>query len=127
VLNVLGDLGLGEAVEDGLIEVMNKIDLLDTTARRSIENQRLRNSHSVALSAATGEGCDTLLELLDRRLERADRVVRLDIPLTDGRTLAWLYRRGEVIGRRDDNESAHLSVRLSEADIARLQHRQRLH
>jgi GTP-binding protein HflX len=127
VLNVLGDLGLGEAVEDGLIEVMNKIDLLDATARRSLENQRLRNSHSVALSAATGEGCDTLLELLDHRLERADRVVRLDIPLTDGRTLAWLYRRGEVIGRRDDNEAAHLSVRLSEADIARLQHRQRLH
>jgi GTP-binding protein HflX len=127
VLNVLGDLGLGEAVEDGLIEVMNKIDLLDRTARRSLENLRLHNSHSVALSAATGEGCDRLLELLDRRLERADRVVRLDIPLTDGRTLAWLYRRGEVIGRRDDNEAAHLSVRLSEADIARLQHRQRLH
>ena len=127
VLNVLGDLGLGEALEDGLIEVMNKIDLLETTARHSLENLRLRNSHCVALSAATGEGCDTLLELLDRRLERTDRVVRLDIPLTDGRTLAWLYRRGEVIGRRDDNEAVHLSVRLSEADIARLQHRQRLH
>jgi GTP-binding protein HflX len=127
VLNVLGDLGVGEALKDGLIEVMNKIDLLDSTARRSLENLRLRNSHRVALSAATGEGCDTLLELLDRRLERADRVVRLDIPLTDGRTLAWLYRRGEVIGRRDDNEAVHLSVRLSEADIARLQHRQRLH
>jgi len=127
VLKVLGDLGLGEALEDGLIEVMNKIDLLDTTARRSLENRQLLNSHGVALSAATGEGCDTFLELLDRHLERADRVVRLDIPLTDGRTLAWLYRRGEVIGRRDDNEAVHLSVRLSEADIARLQHRQRLH
>jgi GTPase len=127
VLNVLGDLGLDEALEDGLIEVMNKIDLLDTTARRSLENRQLLNSHGVALSAATGEGCDTFLELLDRRLERTDRVVRLDIPLTDGRTLAWLYRRGEVIGRRDDNEAVHLSVRLSEADIARLQHRQRLH
>ena len=127
VLKVLGDLGLGEALEDGLIEVMNKIDLLDTTARHSLENRQLLNSHGVALSAATGEGCDTFLELLGRRLERADRVVRLDIPLTDGRTLAWLYRRGEVIGRRDDNEAVHLSVRLSEADIARLQHRQRLH
>jgi GTP-binding protein HflX len=127
VLKVLGDLGLGEALEDGLIEVMNKIDLLDTTARHSLENRQLLNSHGVALSAATGEGCDTFLELLDRRLEGADRVVRLDIPLTDGRTLAWLYRRGEVIGRRDDNEAVHLSVRLSEADIARLQHRQRLH
>jgi GTP-binding protein HflX len=127
VLGVLADLGLGEAVEDGLIEVMNKIDLLDPTAHRSLENRQLRNSHSVALSAATGEGCDALLDLVDRRLERADRVVRLDVPLTDGKTLAWLYRRGEVIGRRDDNEAAHLSVRLSEENIARLRHRQRLH
>lgn len=127
VLNVLGDLGLSEVLEDGLIEVMNKIDLLDPAARDSVKNQQLRNGHGVALSAVTGEGCDKLRELLDHRLEHADRLVRLDIPLTDGKMLAWLYRRGEVIGRRDDNEAAHLSVRLSEEDIARLRHRQRLH
>jgi GTP-binding protein HflX len=127
VLHVLVDLGLDEPVEEGLIEAMNKIDLLDQTTRATLENQQLRNSQSVALSAATGEGCDALLELIDRRLESEDRVVRLDIPLTDGRTLAWIYQRGEVLGRRDDNEAAHLSVRLSEPDIARLRHRQRLH
>jgi GTP-binding protein HflX len=127
VLNVLVDLGIGEAVETGLIEVMNKIDLVDPAARASLENHALRNSHSVALSAITGEGCEALLALVDRRLESEIRVVRLDIPLTDGKTLAWLYRHGEVLGRRDDNEAAHLSVRLSEADIARLRHQQRLH
>ena len=127
VLNVLADLGLGETAEDGLIEVMNKIDLFDPTARRSLENQQVCSPRSVALSAATGEGCDALLDLIDRRLESADRLVRLDVPLTDGKTLAWLYRRGEVIGRRDDHEAAHLSVRLSEEDIARLRHRQRMH
>jgi GTP-binding protein HflX len=127
VLNVLVDLGIGETVETGLIEVMNKIDLVDPATRASLANHALRNSHSVALSAITGEGCEALLALVDRRLESAIRVVRLDIPLTDGKTLAWLYRRGEVLGRRDDNEAAHLSVRLSEADIARLRHQQRLH
>ncbi len=127
VLSVLVELGLDEPVEEGLIEVMNKIDLLDPTSRASIDYHRLHNSQSVALSAATGEGCDALLELIDRRLEREARIVRLDIPLTDGRTLAWLYHRGEVLGRRDDNEAAHLSVRLSEQDISRLRHRQRLH
>jgi GTP-binding protein HflX len=68
-----------------------------------------------------------LLELIDRRLESTARIMRLDIPLTDGKTLAWIYDRGEVLGRRDDNETAHLSVRLSEEDISRLRHRQRLH
>jgi GTPase len=127
VLNVLVDLGIGEAVETGLIEVMNKIDLVDPATRASLENQTLRNSHSVALSAITGEGCGAFLALVDSRLENEIRVIRLDIPLTDGKTLAWLYRHGEVLGRRDDNEAAHLSVRLSEADIARLRHQQRLH
>jgi GTP-binding protein HflX len=114
-------------VEDGLIEAMNKIDLLDPAMRASLENRELRNSQRVALSASGGEGCDELLALIDRRVESDIRAVRLDIPLSDGKTLAWIYRHGEVLGRRDDNEAAHLSVRLSEADIARLRHHQRLH
>jgi len=127
VLHVLADLGLGQPIEDGLIEAMNKIDLLDPTTRLGAAQQKLRNSQSVALSAATGEGCDGLIELIDRRLEGDSRVVRLDVPLTDGKTLAWIYQRGEVLGRRDDNEAAHISARLPEEDIARLRHRQRLH
>jgi GTP-binding protein HflX len=127
VLGVLVDLGLGEPTERELIEVMNKIDLLDPAARASLQNHRLRNSEGVALSAVTGEGCEGLLALIDQRLESEIRAVRLDVPLTDGKTLAWIYRRGQVLGRRDDNEAAHLSVRLSEADIARLRHQQRLH
>ena len=127
VLTVLGNLGLDEAAEDGLIEVMNKIDLLEPGQRASLENHKLRNSQTAALSAATGEGCEALLALIDRRLQSDIRAVRLDIPLTDGKTLAWIYRHGEVLGRRDDSEAAHLSVRLSEADLARLRHHQRLH
>ena len=127
VLRVLVDLGLGELVEGGLIEAMNKIDLVDPATRMSLENHALRNSQSVAVSAVTGEGCEALLALIDRRLDDDVRRVRLDVPLTDGKTLAWIYRHGEVLGRRDDNEEAHLSVRLSESDIARLRHQQRLH
>jgi len=128
VLNVLANLGLDQPVEDGLIEAMNKIDLLDSTTRLGLaQHQKLRNLQSVALSAATGEGCDGLIEIIDRRLESDSRIVRLDVPLTDGKTLAWIYQRGEVLGRRDDNEAAHISARLSEQDIARLHNRQRLH
>ena len=128
VLGVLSDLGLEALIEDGLIEAMNKIDLLEPTMRVSLVNQvQRRNTDSVALSAATGEGCDSLLQLIDRRLDAETRAVRLDVPLSDGRTLAWIYAHGEVIGRRDDSEAAHLSVRLSEADLGRLRHRQRLH
>jgi GTP-binding protein HflX len=127
VLAVLGDLGLGDQIDDGLIEVLNKIDLLDPITRNGLINQTQRNSETVALSAATGEGCDSLVRLVDHRLESGARPVRLDVPLSDGKTLAWIYEHGEVLGRRDDAEAAHLSVRLSDADLGRLRHRQRLH
>jgi GTPase len=127
VLSILADLGLGELAGDGLVEAMNKIDLVDPATRAGLTSQVLRNSHNVALSAVTGEGCGALLAMIDRQLESDIRPVRLDVPLTDGKTLAWIYRHGEVLGRRDDDEAAHLSVRLSEADIARLRHHQRLH
>ncbi|MGH7110587.1 MAG: GTPase HflX [Stellaceae bacterium] len=127
VLAVLTDLGLGERIEGGVIEVMNKIDLLDPAARARLANQILRNEEQVSLSAATGEKCEDLLALFDRRLDHSDRVVRLDVPHADGQTLAWIYRHGEVLGRRDDERAAHLAVRLSEADLGRLRHRQRVH
>ena len=128
VLAVLRDLGLEALVEEGLIEVMNKIDLLEPSARAALSNQvERRNTDTVALSAVTGEGCDRLLQLIDGRLDAGLRAVRLDVPLSDGRTLAWIYAHGEVLGRRDDGEAAHLSVRLTEADLGRLRHRQRLH
>jgi GTP-binding protein HflX len=136
VLAVLGDLGLGAppehnseagSLEEGLIEVLNKIDLFGLAERESLINQTQRNIQTVALSAATGEGCDGLLRLIERRIDDGARAVRLDVPLSDGQTLAWIYAHGEVLGRRDDGEAAHLSVRLSEADLGRLRHRQRVH
>ena len=128
VLAVLRDLGLEALVEEGLIEVMNKTDLLEPSTRAALSNQvERRNTDTVALSAVTGEGCDRLLQLIDGRLDAGLRAVRLDVPLSDGRTLAWIYAHGEVLGRRDDGEAAHLSVRLTEADLGRLRHRQRLH
>ena len=127
VIAVLGELGAGEPIVERSIEVMNKVDLLDPPDRACLKRETLRNSHTVALSAITGEGFEDLLALIDRHLDNEICSIRLDIPLTDGKTLAWVYRHGEVLDRRDDDEAAHLSVRLSEADIARLHHHQRLH
>jgi GTP-binding protein HflX len=127
VLAVLTELGLGRLVEDGLIEVLNKIDLLDETARDALINQAQRNEEVLPLSAVTGEGCDHLLAVIGGRLDSTARAVRVEVPLSDGKTLAWLYERGAVLGRRDDEVAAHLSVRLSEADLGRLRQRQRVH
>ncbi|HUK60092.1 MAG TPA: GTPase HflX [Stellaceae bacterium] len=120
---VLTDLGLDETVERGLIEALNKIDLLSPEQRAALKNQARRNRDTVPVSAATGEGCDELLTLFDARLDEGRRAVRLSVPLTDGAALAWLYRHGEILERADDEQEAHLDVRLTPADLARFRRR----
>src|SRR5579883_2439148 len=63
---VLSDLGLGEMIENGLVEALNKIDLLAPEQRLALRGQALRNRDAVPLSAVTGEGCDELMDLLDQ-------------------------------------------------------------
>ena len=119
VHTVLTDLGLGEVVERGLVEALNKIDRLDLESRAVVVNQAARQPNAVAISAVTGEGCDALLRLLDARLLDGIRPVPLDVELSNGAGIAWLYRHGEVLERRDDETLAHLLVNLRPDDIER--------
>jgi GTP-binding protein HflX len=68
-----------------------------------------------------GEGIDRLLALIDRRLGAGRHVVDLDVDLADGGALAWLYRSGEVLDRRDDELVAHLKVGMDPAVLARFE------
>jgi GTP-binding protein HflX len=122
---VLKDLGLAEAVEHGLVEALNKIDLLDDEARAVIVNQAGRDHETVPISAVTGEGCEALLALLDKRLVDGIRPVPLDVDLMDGAGIAWLYRHGEVLERHDDDAVAHLVVNMNQADLDRFAARER--
>jgi len=123
VLGVLTELGLGERVEGGMIEALNKVDLMPKPERAALMNQIRRNRDAVPISATTGEGCDKLMELLDTRLDVGRQKLKLDVPLTDGAALAWLYDHGAVMSRKDDDSMAHLVVKLSEADLGRFRGR----
>ena len=48
----------------------------------------------------------------------------MSVPLSDGATIAWLYRHGEVRSRRDEGDMAWLTVALDEAASAQFERRQ---
>jgi GTP-binding protein HflX len=120
---VLRALGVGPAVDEGLIEALNKIDRLDPEARAKLEHQTGRNALQVPVSAATGENCAALARAIEARLASGYRCVDLAVPLSDGRALSWLYDRGHVVERHDDDERAHLRVNLDPADLDRFRRR----
>jgi GTP-binding protein HflX len=75
----------------------------------------------VAVSALTGEGLPRLGEAIDTRLSEGMQTAGYDIPASDGARLAWLYRHGEVVGRRDGDEATRVTVRLHARDRARFE------
>ena len=123
VLAVLADLGVSTVRCSQMIEVLNKIDLLDAESREICRNRASRDENTVAMSAITGEGGDELLALIDDRLQAGRRVLDVSVNISDGATIAWLYRNGEVLSRMDDERCAHFKVGLDEADIARFRRR----
>jgi len=126
VLMVLRDLGLGDAVEGTLIEVLNKIDLLTAADREALANQAARsNIPAVLVSAATGEGCETLIATIEERLTEHFRIAEVSLANDDGASLAWLYDHGNVLERRNEEDAVHLKVRMDAANWARFERRQR--
>lgn len=118
VANILRDLGI-EAEDPRLIEVLNKIDRLPREDKEYIHNRSLRQEGMAAVSALTGEGVADLLKQIDKRVGIARQALNTEIPVTDGKALSWLYQRGEVIERHDDEETAYVAVSLEPEDAAR--------
>ncbi len=117
---VLGELGVELDGEVDVLHAFNKIDALSDEEKAAVAARTQRNDVVVATSALTGVGCAELIAQIDERLQSGRRVVELDVPLSNGAELARLYRRGTVLARRDRGMTAHLRVRLSAADAARL-------
>jgi GTPase len=126
VLAVLEGLGLDAAAREArLIELWNKVDLLDAAAAAPLEAATARQPGTVLGSARTGAGLDRLLAEIDRRLAVDGTVVQVELDAADGAGLAWLYRNGTVLERRERDGRTWLSVALPPAAQARFERRMR--
>ncbi|HKY24644.1 MAG TPA: GTPase HflX [Gaiella sp.] len=114
VETVLAEIGAGEVPVE---LVLNKVDRLDSAARRRVAN---RFPDAILIAATTGEG---IAELRGRIAERfADRFddVRLLVPYDEGRVLSELYALGAPIDERTDtDEGVLVRARLPHRDVRR--------
>ncbi len=124
VEQVLAELGIvGHST--AMIEVFNKIDLLDEAQRHALFERG--TGDRVAVSAATGEGCSVLVERIEQMLGRADLCLHYRLDPGEGAALAWLHRHGRVMAQEWTEDGVEIQVMLSPVDAGRFDRRFLVH
>jgi GTP-binding protein HflX len=121
VAAVLSSLGLEEGAGPTMVEVWNKVDLLDPDTKAALEGEAKRRDDVLLVSALSGEGLDALRQSLADRLHEGAELRHLTVPVTDGERIAWLHSRGKVVAQRGGEEMVEMDVRLSPADWEKYQ------
>ncbi|ETA73016.1 MULTISPECIES: GTPase HflX [Mesorhizobium] len=120
VERILADLGVDAGDTKRVIEVWNKVDLLDEGNRSRLLADAVGGSKGppIAISAVTGEGIDALKAVIETRMagELEDLTVTIE-PAQFG-LVDWLYRNGDIVSRAD-NEDGSATISLKATQSAR--------
>uniref|UniRef100_UPI0035A9727A GTPase HflX n=1 Tax=Mesorhizobium sp. LHD-90 TaxID=3071414 RepID=UPI0035A9727A len=120
VERILGDLGVDAADDKHIVEVWNKIDLLDeATRQRLLEDARSHDGNPpVPISAVTGEGIEALTALIEQRVSGALAATEVTLAPAQLGLMDWIYRNGDVVSRKD-NEDGSVTLKLMATAAAR--------
>lgn len=100
-----------------MIDVLNKVDLLDIP----VPSSGLIDADPVYVSAITGYGLDVLAQRIEHFLGQSMEEKDYHLFSADGEKLAWLYQHGEVIKREDNEQDIFVKVRLMAHERARFE------
>ncbi len=119
VRNILESLGVKD--DTPLIEVWNKIDLLDDDARNAALTQAARREDVKAISAVTGQGIDDFIGAVTEALASATHVSQVHLDFGEGRKRAWLFEKGVVENEVQGEGGFDLTVRWSAREEAQFE------
>ena len=114
---VLRQLGIDPEAGGRILEVWNKIDRLSPEERanfRKIAARRPPEHPCFLVSAASGEGIDTLLTAIEDRLASSRTTLALSIDASDGAGISWLHRNAEVLDKKLHGGRFDMTVRVDE-------------
>ena len=124
VEQVLGHI-LPELDRSKMVEVWNKIDLLDVDAKEVFLARAVTDragNKPLPVSAVTGEGIDALLAKVAHLVDAAGEEMDVVLEPQQGELLAFLYSQGRVLDRFEDEDGkVHLRVKLSDQAYGRFE------
>ncbi len=127
VAGILAELGIDANDTRRIVEVWNKIDLLDANGRERVENiaaRRPEETQPVLISAMTGEGTEALLRSVEERVTAGRPTLELDLDPADGAGLGWLHRQTEVLSRTlNDRGRMSVTVRVDPTRVSEVRRR----
>ena len=101
VYSVLSQLGVEEDGRKKVIEVWNKVDLLDPEALQTMQEVRADAPQQILVSAVSGFGTDKLLEKIEDIIADSDSVIDITLPVDKLGRLPWVYENAHIIERKD--------------------------
>lgn len=108
VADILASLGV--RADTPQLEVWNKLDLVDATARGLLAAQAQARTNVFPISALTGEGIPALLDAIARAFDEAREKASLTLPFAEGRRHAWLHGEGVVRQETQTDEGWQIEV-----------------
>lgn len=126
VVDILESLEIEYETDPRIIEIYNKIDLLDEEERQEITRKCTHNDNRFAISAQTGQGIETLLQAIAKTISASNQISTFHIPYADGHALAWLHERAEMLERTEDEKGTLCRVRISPENKSRFNENTRI-
>jgi len=126
VEHILADLGVDASDTKRVIEIWNKIDRLDEGNRERLLAGAAGGPDGppIAISAVTGEGLDTLVAAIEERVAGGLEPLKVTLAPDQLGLVDWLYRNGDVVGRRDrDDGSVTISLNATAAARSEIESR----
>lgn len=109
VADILTSLGVKAEVPQ--LEIWNKLDLVDDTARAALGQRAGQGRGILALSALSGEGIDALLEEVSAVFDEEKTEALLHLTFAEGRRRAWLHGEGLIEAEEQTDDGWTLRVR----------------
>ncbi len=96
VMEILGKLGIEDQAQDAIVEVWNKIDLVEADKSKQLVTIANRNEKIVTTSAVTGQGIAELLDVIEQNLLETTVTETLKLAFSEGKCRAWLFDHNVV-------------------------------
>jgi GTP-binding protein HflX len=117
VSDILGSLGVKPSVP--IVEVWNKLDLVDPSQREALATQAANRAGVFPVSALTGEGVPALLALISESFDEEKSDLQIALSFSAGKQRAWLHDQDVVQSEVQTDDGWVIDVRWTARQQAR--------